>query len=75
MSVWQRAFAIIFSLTSPALGAATVTISTFKGSLGAQHTAALHWIGAGAVNEAIFRGVGMRFGLEILRIIIIDQLM
>lgn len=50
-SVWQRAFAIIFNLTSPAFGGATVTSSTFSGSLGAQATAALQIIGCASVDS------------------------
>jgi hypothetical protein len=50
-SVWQRAFATIFNLTSPAFGGATVTSSTFSGSLGAQATAALQIIGCASVDS------------------------
>ncbi len=43
-SVGHKAFAITFSLTSPAFGGATYISVTSKGALGAQAIAALHVI-------------------------------
>lgn len=44
---------MIFNLTSPAFGGATVTSSTLSGSLGAHATAALQTIGCASVDSDI----------------------
>ena len=53
--MWHSALATTFIRTSHALGASTVTFSTFKGSLGAYATAARQTSGSALVEKRWLR--------------------
>ena len=68
MSVWQRAFAITLTRTSPAWGTPTVMVSSSRGCFAALATMALHVIGFPTVLmvdvgdvESVMVRLGCRF--------------